>query len=187
VTSYLASSPTRRRTPRAGKIRLRPISSDWVDIENWKATGVALLPPDRGREGIVAAMTVGENLSLSVLERLSSIMRLHHRRERRFCHTWIRKLDVQTSGVDVAVQNLSGGNQQKVLFGRTLAREPQVLLCAKPTAGVDIGARHAIYDLVADQVAQGLSVIVTSSDVGRPPRPVHPDPGACTTASWRAS
>jgi ribose transport system ATP-binding protein len=150
----------------AGKIRLRPISSDWVDIEKWKATGVALLPPDRGREGIVAAMTVGENLSLSVLERLGSIVKLHHRRERRFCHNWIRKLDVKTSGVDVSVQTLSGGNQQKVLFGRTLAREPQVLLLCEPTAGVDIGARHAIYDLIADQVSQGLSVIVTSSDVG---------------------
>jgi ABC-type sugar transport system ATPase subunit len=150
----------------AGKIRLRPISSDWVDIEAWKATGLALLPPDRGREGLVAAMTVGENLSLSVLDRLSSILRLHHRRERGFCRDWIRKLDVKTSGIDVPVQTLSGGNQQKVLFGRTLAREPHVLLLCEPTAGVDIGARHAIYDLVAAQVDQGLSVLVTSSDVG---------------------
>jgi ABC-type sugar transport system ATPase subunit len=150
----------------AGKIRLRSISADWVDIETWKSTGVALLPPDRGHEGIVAAMTVGENLSLSVLDRLASVLRLHHGRERRFCQSWIRKLDVKTSGINVSVQTLSGGNQQKVLFGRTLARTPRVLVLCEPTAGVDIGARHAIYDLVADQVAQGLSVLVTSSDVG---------------------
>ena len=68
--------------------------------------------------------------------------------------------------MDVPVQTLSGGNQQKVLFGRTLAREPHVLILCEPTAGVDIGARHAIYDLVAEQVQQGLSVLVTSSDVG---------------------
>ena len=61
---------------------------------------------------------------------------------------------------------LSGGNQQKVLFGRTLAREPKVLVLCEPTAGVDIGARHAIYDFVAEQVRLGLSVIVASSDVG---------------------
>ena len=61
---------------------------------------------------------------------------------------------------------LSGGNQQKVLFGRTLARDPEVLVLCEPTAGVDIGARHAIYDFVAEQVRLGLSVIVASSDVG---------------------
>ena len=61
---------------------------------------------------------------------------------------------------------LSGGNQQKVLFGRTLARDPEVLVLCEPTAGVDIGARHAIYDFVAEQVRRGLSVIVASSDVG---------------------
>ena len=137
-----------------------------MSIGDWKTNAVALLPPDRGREGVIGPMTVGENLSLSVLERLGTALRLHHGRERRFCHDWIEKLDVVTSGVDVSIQTLSGGNQQKVLFGRTLARDPRILVLCEPTAGVDIGARHAIYDLVAEQVRQGLSVIVTSSDVG---------------------
>ncbi len=149
-----------------GAIRLTSDSTEWIGIGAWKANSVALLPPDRGREGVIGPMTVGENLSLSVLERLGSALWLHHGRERRFCHGWIKKLDVKTAGVDVPIQTLSGGNQQKVLFGRTLAREPQVLVLCEPTAGVDIGARHAIYDLVAEQVRQGLSVLVTSSDVG---------------------
>jgi ribose transport system ATP-binding protein len=150
----------------AGSIRLSSVSSEWMSLSQWQAESVALLPPDRGREGIVGPMSVGENLSLSVLNRLGSPVKLQHGRERRFCHGWIEKLDVKTSGIDASIQTLSGGNQQKVLFGRVLAREPRVLVLCEPTAGVDIGARHAIYDLVAQQVAQGLSVIVTSSDVG---------------------
>ena len=150
----------------AGSIRLTSVSPEWMDIGAWKARNVALLPPDRGKEGIVGPMSVGENLSLSVLQQLATRLRLHRPRERSFCHGWIQKLDVKTSGIDVPVQTLSGGNQQKVLFGRTLAREPHVLILCEPTAGVDIGARHAIYDLVAEQVQQGLSVLVTSSDVG---------------------
>jgi ABC-type sugar transport system ATPase subunit len=150
----------------AGSVRMTSVSPDWVDISKWKAGHVALLPADRGREGIVGPMTVGENLSLSVLGRFGSPLRLRRRHERRFCNGWVEKLDVKTAGLDVSVQTLSGGNQQKVLFGRTLAREPKVLVLCEPTAGVDIGARHAIYDLVADQVEQGLSVLVASSDVG---------------------
>ena len=150
----------------AGTIRLTSVSPEWMDVKAWKARNVALLPPDRGREGIVGPMSVGENLSLSVLHQLGSALRFRHGRERQFCQGWIKKLDVKTSGLDIAVQTLSGGNQQKVLFGRTLAREPHVLILCEPTAGVDIGARHAIYDLVAEQVKLGLSVLVTSSDVG---------------------
>jgi ribose transport system ATP-binding protein len=91
---------------------------------------------------------------------------LRRRQERRFVNDWIVKLGVKTSGPTSPVQALSGGNQQKVLFGRTLARDPRVLVLCEPTAGVDIGARHAIYDLIAEQTRQGLSVIVASSDVG---------------------
>jgi ribose transport system ATP-binding protein len=75
-------------------------------------------------------------------------------------------MTITTSGSDASITTLSGGNQQKVLFGRVLAVQPRVLVMCEPTAGVDIGARQAIYELVAQQVRQGLSVIVTSSDVG---------------------
>jgi ABC-type sugar transport system ATPase subunit len=149
-----------------GSIRMATVSAEWTDIGGWKAIHVALLPADRGREGIVGPMTVEENLSLAVLGAFGSALRLDRRKERRFAHGWIKRLGVKTTGADSPIQTLSGGNQQKVLFGRTLARSPQVLVLCEPTAGVDIGARHAIYDLVADQVRRGLSVIVASSDVG---------------------
>jgi ABC-type sugar transport system ATPase subunit len=101
-----------------------------------------------------------------VVRAFGSVLRLDRRKERRFAHAWIDRLGVMTAAADSPIQTLSGGNQQKVLFGRTLARDPVLLVLCEPTAGVDIGARHAIYDLVADQVQRGLSVLVTSSDVG---------------------
>lgn len=149
-----------------GSLRLATTTDEWTDISGWKATAIALLPPDRGREGIIGPMTVEENLSLSVLDRFGSVFHLNRREEQRFVRDWIERLGVVTARLDSPVQTLSGGNQQKVLFGRTLARSPQVLVLCEPTAGVDIGARHSIYDLVAAQVRQGLSVIVASSDVG---------------------
>jgi ribose transport system ATP-binding protein len=155
----------RARLASGGSLRLDP-DVEWTDINGWKAAKVALLPPDRGREGIVGPMSVEENMSLSVLDRFGSPFLLRRRQERRFVNDWIARLGVKTSGPTSPIQALSGGNQQKVLFGRTLARDPKVLVLCEPTAGVDIGARHAIYDLIADQTRQGLSVIVASSDVG---------------------
>jgi ribose transport system ATP-binding protein len=155
-----------RRRATGGEVRLGGDAGSWSGVAGWKDSSVALLPPDRAKEGMVGPMTVRENLSLSVLDRFGSPARLRTGSERRFCDTWMRTLDVKAAGQDVPVQTLSGGNQQKVLLGRTLARGPQVLVLCEPTAGVDIGARHAIYDLVAEQVRAGLSVIVTSSDTG---------------------
>ena len=105
-------------------------------------------------------------MSISVLDEFGSPFWLSHRKEKKFVADWMGKLDVVAGGGDSPVQTLSGGNQQKVLFGRVLAREPRVLVLCEPTAGVDIGARHAIYELVAEQVQRGLSVLVASSDVG---------------------
>ena len=101
-------------------------------------------------------MTVRENMSISVLDEFGSPFWLSHRKEKKFVADWMGKLDVVAGGGDSPVQTLSGGNQQKVLFGRVLAREPRVLVLCEPTAGVDIGARHAIYELVAEQVRRGL-------------------------------
>jgi len=149
-----------------GEVRVAGPSPQWTALSAWRNDAVALLPPDRGREGIISPMTVRENLTLSVLNRFGTPFRLDHHKERAFAAGWINRLSIKTAGASSGVMTLSGGNQQKVLFGRTLARDPEVLVLCEPTAGVDIGARHAIYDFVADEVRRGLSVIVASSDVG---------------------
>jgi len=149
-----------------GELRMPAMWNGWRDIRTGAGNGVALLPPDRAREGILTPMSVGENLSLSSLSRFGPMLRMSRAKEHRFTNQWIKRMTITTTGTNAPITTLSGGNQQKVLFGRVLAVEPRVLVMCEPTAGVDIGARQAIYELVAQQVRQGLSVIVASSDVG---------------------
>jgi ABC-type sugar transport system ATPase subunit len=138
---------------------------EWRSLRRIPDGAVVLLPADRAREGIIGPMTVAENVSLSVLGRFRSAGRLDPGEERSFVGRWIDALQVKAGSPDDSITTLSGGNQQKVLFARVLGREPEVLVMSEPTAGVDIGARHAIYDLVAEQAEDGLGVVVTSSDV----------------------
>ena len=152
--------------PATGEFRRPHVSNEWRDLTRAHPPGVALLPGDRAKEGIIGAMTVGENLTLSALDQFGSAARLDRRREADVARSWIGKLSVRSGGPASPITTLSGGNQQKVLFGRVLAIGPDVLVMCEPTAGVDIGVRHAIYDLVAEQVQAGLSVVVASSDVG---------------------
>jgi ABC-type sugar transport system ATPase subunit len=151
--------------PVDGQVRMPAASTEWVGVEAWRNRPVALVPPDRGRDGVIDQMSVSENLTLSILDKLGSPWRISRRRENAFVDGWTERLDIKAADPSQAVVTLSGGNQQKVLIGRSLARDPQVLVLCEPTAGVDIGARHAIYDLVAAQAANGVAVLVASSDV----------------------
>jgi ABC-type sugar transport system ATPase subunit len=150
----------------SGRIKVAGEHDSWVDVQRGTGRSVVLLPPDRGQEGVIGPMSVKENLSLAVLDDFGPAVALNAKRERAFAQSWVAKLDVVAAGLGMPIKALSGGNQQKVLFGRVLAMDPRVLVLCEPTTGVDIGARHAIYDLVAEQVRQGLTVLVASSDVG---------------------
>jgi ABC-type sugar transport system ATPase subunit len=125
-----------------------------------------LVPSDRLRDALLPGMTVGENLSISVLDRLRVGPALSHRREREVVTRWMNDVQVKAAGADAQITTLSGGNQQKVVMARCLAREPSVLLLCDPTAGVDPAARQAIYEMLADRARAGLALIVTSADVG---------------------
>jgi ABC-type sugar transport system ATPase subunit len=124
------------------------------------------VPADRGRQGVIAELGVGANLTLSILDRLRQGPRLNHARERAVIDDWIDRLQIRTAGPDAPISTLSGGNQQKVVMARCLALGPSVLLLCEPTAGVDIATRIALYELIVAQAESGLAVIVASSDVG---------------------
>lgn len=155
-----------RREATSGQVRVHDSGQGWVDFGRWVSDDVVLLPPDRKGEGILTPMTVAENLSLSSLGNLGSWARLDLRHERTFVRRWIDRMTIRTASPDAPISSLSGGNQQKVMFGRVLAVHPRVIVMCEPTAGVDIGARQAIYELIAEQVREGLSAVVISSDVG---------------------
>jgi ribose transport system ATP-binding protein len=128
--------------------------------------GIGLVPAERGREGLIAEFTVRENLTLGALPVLRSKRGgfIYGRAELRAARTWLAELEIPEAVVDRPVSTLSGGNQQRVLFGRCLHTDPKVLLLAEPTAGVDVGARESLYELLRARAKQGLSILLASSD-----------------------
>jgi ABC-type sugar transport system ATPase subunit len=152
--------------PVSGRIRLPGRSSEWLDAGDARQLDIPLVPADRGREGIVAEFAVSENLSLSVLGRLGRRGRLDKRAEARLVEQWTQRLGVVAAGPGAPISTLSGGNQQKVVVARCLVRDPALLVLCEPTAGVDIGTRVAIYELIAELSRSGLTVVLSSSDAG---------------------
>jgi ABC-type sugar transport system ATPase subunit len=151
----------------SGEIRRPADQGRWRRLTGHREPDIALVPADRGSEGMFTEFSVGENLTLGVLERFGRRGWLGRRAETLLARDWLGQLEVQTAGPEISVATLSGGNQQKVLIGRSLVKNPAVLVLCEPTAGVDIGTRNALYPLIRAQVAEtGLSVIVSSSDVG---------------------
>ncbi len=129
------------------------------------ALGIAYLPEDRRRHGVVGAMPVCENVTLASLGRLTRRLALDARREREVAAAYVERLGVKTPSVHAAVASLSGGNQQKVALSRWLMTEPSLLVVDEPTQGVDVGARAEIHALLADLAARGVGVLLISSDL----------------------
>jgi len=127
--------------------------------------GIVFVPASRERESAFPELDVRENLLLAALPRMRRGPLVHARWERPFAREWLTRVRVRLNSMDDQFATLSGGNQQKVVLGRWLAIEPRILVMSEPTAGVDVGARHALYDLLKERARGGLSILVTSSDV----------------------
>lgn len=127
--------------------------------------GLPSVPADRLRNGVIGGFNVRENVSLSTLDGVSRFGVLRGSQERQRSSAWLTSLAVKASSDEAPIGGLSGGNQQKVVLGRSLRRDAPVLVLSEPTAGVDIGSRMAIYDLIADEARQGLGVLVSSTDL----------------------
>ncbi|WP_263262457.1 L-arabinose ABC transporter ATP-binding protein AraG [Pseudomonas sp. RIT-PI-S] len=130
------------------------------------AAGILLCPEDRKKEGIVPLASVGENINIGARPlhvRLGCLLR--GRWERDNAEKQIRALNVKTPSADQAMLYLSGGNQQKAILGRWLSLPMKVLLLDEPTRGIDIGAKSEIYQIIHNLAANGVAVIVVSSDL----------------------
>jgi ABC-type sugar transport system ATPase subunit len=127
--------------------------------------GVAMIPESRKEQGLLLTRPVKENVSLSSLAAVSTAGVLRPGPERRTVRDILARVDVRGGSIALPAAALSGGNQQKLLFGRSLLRDPRVLIADEPTRGVDVGAKRAIYELLASLTAGGLSVLLISSDV----------------------
>ncbi|HVQ97122.1 MAG TPA: ATP-binding cassette domain-containing protein, partial [Mycobacteriales bacterium] len=129
-----------------------------------REAGLVYLPQDRHAEGAYLPRPVRENVSALVLDRLSRFGFVQRGREDELARTEIDALRIRTPSPETPVGVLSGGNQQKVVFARSLAARPKVLLADEPTRGVDAGARMEIYRLLRDFTADGGAVVTASSD-----------------------
>jgi len=127
--------------------------------------GIALVPADRAREGIIGDFRTRENVSLAGLPQLTRQAVLAPAGERRFARRWLVAVSADPGTAERGITTLSGGNQQKAVLARWLAVSPKVLLMAEPTAGVDVGARAVIYQELHKRAADGLGVLMSSSDV----------------------
>ena len=130
------------------------------------ALGIAYVPEDRQRQGLVTAMSVGQNVGLTRLRELRRGVFLDFAAEDRLAQGYVTQLRIKTPNVQETVRNLSGGNQQKVVLGKWLATNPKILIVDEPTRGIDVGARAEIHRLIVALAREnGLAVLVISSDL----------------------
>jgi ribose transport system ATP-binding protein len=132
--------------------------------------GIALVPEDRRGQGLLLSKSVAENLTLSVIPRFSRLGLLSARRERALVDEMIGFLRIKARTPDQLAGTLSGGNQQKVIFGKMLLTEARVLLLYDPTRGVDVGTKGEIFVLMRELAAKGYAILFYSSDL---PELVH--------------
>lgn len=127
--------------------------------------GLYLAPEDRRKTGVLTTLSVKENVSLPSLGRLSSNGLVKRREEKSLAEEMKTRLGIKAPSVETTVRGLSGGNQQKVVLAKWLARNPKCLVFDEPTRGIDVGARKEIYDLMRQLADEGVAILMISSDM----------------------
>jgi len=149
----------------SGTIRVKGSEVAIRTPKNAIDAGLALVPEARATQGIIPAHSVSSNMVMSVIPRLSRVGFMDAAAERKLTDEQIRRLVVKTASRDHAVSTLSGGNQQKVVIGKWLATDPDILVLDEPTAGIDIGSKAEIIRLVRELAAAGKAIIMISSEL----------------------
>ncbi|MDH6588867.1 simple sugar transport system ATP-binding protein [Streptomyces sp. SAI-133] len=161
----LAESFTGLHTPTSGTARLDGRPLPFGDVQASLKAGVGFVPRDRHAQGLVFDMTIGDNATLSVLDRLGRHGFVGTDRRRGFATELIDRLDIHTEGPDQPVSDLSGGNAQKVVMARALASDPRLLVLINPTAGVDVKSKESLLSRVDTAREDGTAVLVVSDEL----------------------
>ena len=130
-----------------------------------RRAGVWLVPEDRKRHGLVLPFTIGKNLTLPTLDRISRLGFLSRRREADVVRDAMTSMSIRPSDPTLEAQALSGGNQQKIVIGKAVVVDPEVYVFADPTRGIDVGTKAEIYLLLRRLTAQGKAVLLLSTDL----------------------
>jgi rhamnose transport system ATP-binding protein len=127
--------------------------------------GIAYVPEDRQRHGVIPQLPVSANLTLAMLDRLSGRVSINFRKEKQIAADYALRLGIKTPAIFAPVATLSGGNQQKVALGRWLVTKPSMLILDEPTQGIDVAARREIYKLMIELAGGGVAILMISSDL----------------------
>lgn len=126
---------------------------------------IAFIPEDRQSQGAILKMNISENITLALLDEMCKFGVIQKKKEKRISERFYRKMEVRSAGLQVDVDTLSGGNQQKVVLAKWLATEPKILILDEPTKGVDVGTKAKVHEFVSQLASQGLAVILVSSEL----------------------
>ena len=159
-----------------GVFGIRALKSGEVYVKGKKVTikhpadamkaGIGLITEDRRGNGIFSCLSIKDNVGVSTYNKyLKAGIVLDHKKIGEIVDSSIKKLRIKTPNMKEHIANLSGGNQQKVIIARWLANDPDILIMDEPTRGIDVGAKHEIYEIMNDLAAQGKSIIMVSSEM----------------------
>ncbi|HVE55580.1 MAG TPA: sugar ABC transporter ATP-binding protein [Pyrinomonadaceae bacterium] len=127
--------------------------------------GIAYLPEDRRKHGVILEFPISSNITLASLKILSGFKGMNFRREKEVAAEYTERLGVKTQSIHSSVATLSGGNQQKVALSRWLMTKPSVLILDEPTQGIDVGAKSEIHALMSELAANGVAILMISSEL----------------------
>ncbi len=129
------------------------------------AAGIALVPEDRRKQGLVLNSSVSTNVTDAVRRNIDTLGLISRRQENAFAQSWARRLEVKTAALDSTAGTLSGGNQQKVVLAKWLASNPKVLIIDEPTRGIDVGTKSEVHRMMCELAGQGMAILMISSEL----------------------
>lgn len=153
------TKPSKGITQIDGKLKVIRSPAEAVEA------GIVYVPEDRGKQGAVIGLPIFQNVTLPSLSQTSRRGFLRLSEEFALARAYTERLDLRAAALDQDVSNLSGGNQQKVVIAKWLATKPRVIILDEPTKGIDIGSKAAVHAFMAELAAEGLSVIMVSSEI----------------------
>lgn len=127
--------------------------------------GIALVPEDRRKQGLVLDSSVSKNITMAIQRKLTSAGLLTDKAENTAAQIWASRLEVKSAALDTVAGTLSGGNQQKVVLGKWLATNPKVLIIDEPTRGIDVGTKSEVHRLLSQLAGEGMGILMISSEL----------------------
>ena len=144
------------------------INGEKVNITNPSAAmnfGLAYLPEDRQIQGAILAMNIRENITLPIIDRTSRHIFLDRNREFEITDEYGKNIEIKASGWEQLVEDLSGGNQQKVVFAKWIATKPRILILDEPTKGIDVATKATVHNFISELAKKGIAIILISSEL----------------------